>query len=289
MLEWSNSISASVLVELLHVATLMHDDVVDRSELRRGIPAVQMIWKNKISVLMGDFLFSRALINLIGLKKYNALEVLSNTAERMSKGELLQLEKNRSNGMDEETYFRMISDKTASLISASCEIGALTTSDSAEEINALKDYGENLGIAFQIKDDLFDYSGSRKSLGKPVGRDVKDNLMTLPVIYALSMGNKREARGMVKALRSKKGKSKYKEVAEFVGRLGAVGIPTSGRIVVIGERLEHVVRAVEVVAPGNGHVPAELRLAQELGEARLRLALDPDLLHQLLLALDLIL
>jgi len=161
------TIASAVLIELLHIATLMHDDVVDRAEQRRGIPSIHSIWKNKTAVLMGDFLFSRALINLVGLRNFDSLDVLSMAAERMSKGELLQLEKNRSNGLDEATYFRMISDKTASLFSAACEMGALTGTESAEKRKSLSLYGEHLGIAFQLKDDLFDFTGKKSIIGKP--------------------------------------------------------------------------------------------------------------------------
>ena len=210
-----DSISSAVLVELLHVATLIHDDVVDRSEKRRGIPAVHSIWKNKISVLMGDFLFSRALINLVWLRNFDALDVLSNTAERMSKGELLQMEKNRSNGMDEETYFKMISDKTASLFSASCEMGALTTTKSLNYRRAMAQYGEHLGIAFQLKDDLFDFAEKKIFAGKPVGGDVKENLMTLPVIYSLS-NRSRRASSMVRVLKKKRNKDEYRKILNFV-------------------------------------------------------------------------
>ena len=210
-----DTISSAVLVELLHAATLIHDDVVDRAEQRRGIPAVHSIWKNKISVLMGDFLFSRALINLVRLRNYDALDVLSRTAERMSKGELLQMEKNRSNGMDEDTYFKMISDKTASLFSASCEMGTLTTTNSPEHREAMALYGEHLGIAFQLKDDLFDFSEKKIFTGKPVGGDVKENLMTLPVIHSLSSRNRRAGK-IVKILRSKRGKREYKDLVNFV-------------------------------------------------------------------------
>ena len=217
-----NSIASAVLIELLHTATLMHDDVVDRAEERRGIPSIRSLWKNKTAVLMGDFLFSRALINLIDLKDFDALSVLSKTAERMSKGELLQMEKNRSTGMDEATYFKMISDKTASLFSAACEMGALTTTDSAEHRKSLADYGENLGIAFQLKDDLFDFTGKKKHTGKPVGRDVKENLMTLPVIHSLSNGRLRESRKFVVALRKRNGARNFEEVVDFVREKGGL-------------------------------------------------------------------
>lgn len=216
------TIASAVLIELLHIATLMHDDVVDRAEHRRGIPSIHSIWKNKTAVLMGDFLFSRALINLVGLRNFDSLDVLSMAAERMSKGELLQLEKNRSNGLDEETYFRMISDKTASLFSAASEMGALTTTDSVDKRKALSLYGEHLGIAFQLKDDLFDYVGKKANTGKPVGRDVKENLITLPVIHSLGKDSKRSARKIIKNLRNKNGKSDFQMAVNYVKEHGGL-------------------------------------------------------------------
>jgi len=216
------TIASAVLIELLHIATLMHDDVVDRAEQRRGIPSIHSIWKNKTAVLMGDFLFSRALINLVGLRNFDSLDVLSMAAERMSKGELLQLEKNRSNGLDEATYFRMISDKTASLFSAACEMGALTGTESAEKRKSLSLYGEHLGIAFQLKDDLFDFTGKKSIIGKPAGRDVKENLITLPVIYSLTNDSKRSARKIIKNLRNKNGKSDFQMAVNYVKERGGL-------------------------------------------------------------------
>ena len=216
------TIASAVLIELLHIATLMHDDVVDRAEQRRGIPSIHSIWKNKTAVLMGDFLFSRALINLVGLRNFDSLDVLSMAAERMSKGELLQLEKNRSNGLDEETYFRMISDKTASLFSAACEMGALTSTESEDKRKSVSLYGEHLGIAFQLKDDLFDFTGKRANTGKPVGRDVKENLITLPVIHSLANDSMRSAKKIIKNLRNKNGKSDFQMAVDYVKERGGL-------------------------------------------------------------------
>jgi len=216
------TIASAVLIELLHIATLMHDDVVDRAEHRRGIRSIHSIWKNKSAVLMGDFLFSRALINLVSLRNFDSLDVLSIAAERMSRGELLQLEKNRANGLDEDTYFRMISDKTASLFSAACEMGALTVTDSIDKRKALSLYGEHLGIAFQLKDDLFDFTGKKANTGKPVGRDVKENLLTLPVIHSLSNGSKRSGKKIIKTLRNKNGKSDFQKAVNFVKEGGGL-------------------------------------------------------------------
>ena len=217
-----NTLAAAVLVELLHTATLMHDDVVDGAKTRRGLPSINSVWKNKVSVLMGDFLLSKALTNMTSLRNFEALELLSETAVRLSKGEILQMEKARTNGMDEEIYFRMVRDKTASLISAACELGALTTSGREDHRAALSDYGDNLGVAFQIKDDLFDFTGRARTIGKPTGGDVKQNLITLPLIHALRSSPRRSARAMVKSIRSRRKNAAAEEVMAFVEERGGI-------------------------------------------------------------------
>ena len=181
-----STITGASLIEMIHIATLVHDDIVDDSPVRRGWPSIKSVWKNKISLLMGDYIFSQALSNMIKLRNFDALEILSDTANRLSQGELLQMERAKIKKMDEAVYFKMISDKTASLFSASAEIGAITVDASNEERKALKVFGEKLGIAFQIKDDLFDIIGNQDGLGKPVGFDVKKNMLTLPFIHLLS-------------------------------------------------------------------------------------------------------
>ena len=181
-----NSYRASAMVELLHVATLMHDDVVDDATLRRGLPSINKVWKNKVSILMGDFILSKALINMISIQDFEALECISITAEKLSAGELLQLEKSITRTMTEDIYFDMIKQKTASLIASSCELGAITTSGKISDRNAMSSFGENLGIAFQIKDDLLDLMGTEFDLGKNSGGDIKRNMITLPLIYSKS-------------------------------------------------------------------------------------------------------
>ena len=161
-----NSYRAAAMMELLHVATLIHDDVVDDATLRRGRPSINRVWKNKISVLMGDFILSKALINMIGLKDFDALEQISSTAEKLSAGEILQIEKSLTRSMTEDVYFEMISQKTASLIATSCELGAITTTKKEKDRQATFSFGENLGMAFQIKDDLFDLLGNENDTGK---------------------------------------------------------------------------------------------------------------------------
>ena len=180
------------LIETIHVATLIHDDVVDESDLRRGWPSINRIWKNKIAILVGDFMFSKALSNMIKLKNFNALEILSKTAERLSQGEILQIEKALSKDINEELYYKMVSDKTASLFSAACEIGAITADADENEQKAMAKFGEKLGIAFQIRDDLFDIMGKIDDIGKPIGFDVKKNMLTLPLIHIFESVDKKE-------------------------------------------------------------------------------------------------
>jgi octaprenyl-diphosphate synthase len=199
-----NTYRAAAMMELLHVATLIHDDVVDDATKRRGKPSINRIWKNKISVLMGDFILSKALINMIGIRDFDALEKISNTAEKLSAGEILQLEKSITGSMTEEVYFNMISQKTASLIATSCELGAITTSKLAEDRKATHDYGESLGMAFQIKDDLFDLMGSESDTGKNSGGDIKKNMKTLPLIFSISNMDRLRKRKLNKLLGIKK-------------------------------------------------------------------------------------
>ncbi|MFQ6608756.1 MAG: polyprenyl synthetase family protein [Fidelibacterota bacterium] len=180
-----NSYKAATMVELLHVATLMHDDVVDEAKLRRGFPTINRVWKNKASIIMGDFLLSKVLTNLIRLRDYEALDLISNTAERLSSGEMIQIEKSFRKNMSEEVYYQMIKDKTASLIGTSCELGAITSTGKGSHRDSIRSYGENFGMAFQIKDDLFDILGNSNETGKDVNSDISRNIMTLPIIHTL--------------------------------------------------------------------------------------------------------
>ncbi|HCK98605.1 MAG TPA: polyprenyl synthetase [Candidatus Marinimicrobia bacterium] len=196
-----NTIIAASLVEILHTATLIHDDIIDEALTRRGKPSVNAVWKNKVSVLIGDFLFSRSLTNMLRIRDFEALELLSRTSEALSSGEILQLEKSSNNGMDEENYFRMIWLKTASLFATSCKVGALTVGADQEKADVLYKFGKYLGLAFQVKDDLFDYTATEESIGKPIGRDLKSNLITLPLIHTLnklSSAENRRIRNLIK-------------------------------------------------------------------------------------------
>ena len=165
------------VIELIHTATLIHDDVVDDSKRRRGFFSINAIWKNKIAVLVGDFLLSRGMILCIENKDYDHLDIISESVKKMSEGELLQIEKSRSLDIDETVYFEIIKKKTASLISSCCKIAAVSVTKQKKIIESVSKIGENIGIAFQIKDDLFDY-GKRK-IGKPRGIDIKEKKLTL--------------------------------------------------------------------------------------------------------------
>lgn len=211
-----NSYRAAAMMELLHIATLIHDDVVDDATIRRGKPSINQVWKNKISVLMGDFILSKALINMIGIKDFDALEQISNTAEKLSAGEILQIEKSITKSMTEDVYFDMINQKTASLIATSCELGAITTSKTVKDRKATFDFGENLGMAFQIKDDLFDLLGSEHDTGKDGGGDVKKNMITLPLIFSYAHMTKSENRQLKKLLGAK---TKTKKILTDIRRM----------------------------------------------------------------------
>ena len=226
-----NSYRAVAMMELLHIATLIHDDVVDDGTLRRGKLSINRIWKNKISVLMGDFILSRALINMIGIKDFDALERISATAEKLSTGEILQIEKSITGSMTEEVYFDMINQKTASLIATSCELGAITTSKSEKDRRATYDFGDNLGMAFQIKDDLFDLVGSEHDTGKNSGGDVKKNMMTLPLIHSYRNLSRSDNRQLKRLLGKKKKTSRI--MADIRGL-----VETSGGLKYAGNKLD---------------------------------------------------
>ena len=161
-----NSYRAAAMIELLHIATLIHDDVVDEAEKRRGFPSINRVWKNKIAVLMGDFILSKTLINMVRLKDFAALQLIADTAEKLAAGEILQIEKSLTRSMTEEVYYDMIYQKTASLISTCCELGAITSTGKDKDRLAMINYGTKLGMAFQVKDDLFDILGNEKTTGK---------------------------------------------------------------------------------------------------------------------------
>jgi octaprenyl-diphosphate synthase len=179
-----SSYRAASLVELLHTATLVHDDVVDEASERRGFFSINALWKNKIAVLVGDYLLSKGLLLSLDNKDHRVLQLLSTAVRLMSEGELLQLEKSRKLNLDEKIYYEIIGGKTASLLASSCAAGASTTFENDDAIEKMRQFGEKVGMAFQIKDDLFDYSS--EAIGKPTGNDIKEKKLTLPLIYTLN-------------------------------------------------------------------------------------------------------
>jgi octaprenyl-diphosphate synthase len=178
------SYRAASLVELLHTATLVHDDVVDEAMERRGFFSINALWKNKIAVLVGDYLLSKGLLLSLNNKDHLVLQILSNAVKEMSEGELLQIEKSRNLNLSEEIYYEIIKGKTASLLASSCAAGASSTFESSYAIEKMRFFGENVGMAFQIKDDLFDYGTA--NVGKPTGNDIREKKLTLPIIYTLN-------------------------------------------------------------------------------------------------------
>ena len=192
----------ATLVEMLHTATLIHDDVVDESFERRGFFSINSVWKNKIAVLMGDYLLSRGLLHALENNEYSFLQITSRAVKRMSEGELLQIQKNRKLAVNEETYFKIISDKTASLITACCEIGAASTTGDQANVTNLSEFGENIGIAFQLRDDVLDYIGKKKIMGKSSGADLKEKKFTLPLIHALNNSSKSESKEIINLVKN---------------------------------------------------------------------------------------
>lgn len=213
---------AATLVELLHTATLVHDDVVDESDMRRGFPSLNAIWGNKVSVLVGDFFLAQGLLISLRHKEYKFLHITSEAVRRMSEGELLEIQNAKASNIDEEMYFRIISDKTASLIAACCELGAASTTDDEIVIDKLKNYGENLGIAFQLRDDLLDYMGDSSITGKPIGSDIKDGKITLPLIYALKNSSRKESRRVIKIIKNNPKIKDIYYVIDFVRSYGGI-------------------------------------------------------------------
>ena len=209
------------LIELLHTASLVHDDVVDDANYRRGFFSVNALWKNKIAVLVGDFLLSRGLILSIENKEFELLGIVTEAVKEMSEGELLQMEKARQLDITEEVYYDIIQRKTASLIASCCAVGAASAKASEEVIKKMKMIGQRVGMAFQIKDDLFDYGDDE--IGKPVGIDIKEKKLTLPLIHALSKASWLEKRRIINLVKNESDKTdKVKEVITFVKASGGM-------------------------------------------------------------------
>ena len=213
------------LIELLHTATLVHDDVVDDSDERRGFFSINALWKNKIAVLVGDYLLSKGLLLAVGNKDFRLLELVSDAVREMSEGELLQIEKTRKLNITEEIYFEIIRQKTATLISSACSVGAASSNASEEVISKMKLFGEKVGIAFQIKDDLLDFGS--EDTGKPHGIDLKEKKITLPLIYALNNATSSEKKNIIRIIRNDNDEpKKINEVVLFVHKKGGMKYAT---------------------------------------------------------------
>lgn len=202
---------AASLVELLHTATLVHDDVVDESMERRGFFSVYALWKTKISVLVGDYLLAKGLLLSLDHNDFTILQILSRAVKQMSEGELLQLEKARNLNIDEEVYLTIIKNKTASLLASACSAGAYSATGNAEIAEKMRQFGEWVGLAFQIKDDLFDYGS--ENVGKPTGNDIKEKKLTLPLIYTLSKADKKLKRDLIYII---KNQNRIREKINFI-------------------------------------------------------------------------
>jgi len=213
---------AASLIELLHTATLVHDDVVDDSNLRRGFFSLNALWKNKIAVLVGDFLLSRGLLLALENEEFHLLKIVSNAVREMSEGELLQIEKARRLDIAEEIYFEIIRKKTATLIASCCACGAASTGAREETVKKMWQFGESVGVAFQIKDDLFDYE-KNNATGKPDGIDIKEKKMTLPLIYVLNHSDFMQRRWIINTVKSYGNDTvRVKQLIEKVTQTGGI-------------------------------------------------------------------
>ncbi|MCY4206304.1 MAG: polyprenyl synthetase family protein [Bacteroidetes bacterium] len=227
---------AAALVELLHTATLVHDDVVDESEKRRGAFSINALWGNKVAVLLGDYFLSRGLLLALDHEDHDILQVLSNAVKRMSEGELRQVQRSRRMEIDEDSYYKIISDKTASLISACTQCGALSANANQSRLQSMAEFGEQLGLAFQIRDDLFDFG--TQEIGKPVGADIQKKLITLPLIHALEVTNPSTRRKILNIIRTGGKKKQHREtIFKFVESTGGLSYAK--------QRMEHHVRSAQ--------------------------------------------
>ena len=212
---------AASLVELLHTATLVHDDVVDESLERRGFFSINALWKNKIAVLVGDYLLAKGMLLALDNNDFQVLQILSTAVKQMSEGELLQMEKSRNLNLREDIYFEIIRNKTASLLSSACAAGAFSATGDAELTEKMRLFGEKVGMAFQMKDDLFDYGN--EDVGKPTGNDIKEKKLTLPLIYTLGKVDKETRRKLIYILKNEnRRKEKVSYVIDQVVRAGGI-------------------------------------------------------------------
>ena len=214
------------VIELIHTATLVHDDVVDDSNQRRGFFSINALWKNKIAVLVGDYLLSKGLLLSIDNDDFDLLKIISVAVREMSEGELLQIEKARQLDITEAIYYEIIRQKTATLIAACCSLGAAAVKPNSSHVSDMRKFGELIGMAFQIKDDLFDYG--RRKIGKPTGIDIKEQKMTLPLIYAINQASKKDKDWVINSIKNhNKDKRRVNKVIDFVKDSGGLDYATS--------------------------------------------------------------
>ena len=217
-----SSFRAASLIELLHTATLVHDDVIDDANMRRGFFSINALWKNKIAVLVGDYLLSKGLLMSLENEEYDLLQIVSKAVKEMSEGELLQIEKARKLDIEEDVYFEIIRQKTATLIAACCACGAVTAKQDKETVERMRKFGELIGIAFQMKDDLFDYY-NEDVIGKPTGIDIKEQKMTLPLIYTLRNCDRKQKKFIIQTVKKHNTNSdRVSKVLEIVKKNGGI-------------------------------------------------------------------
>jgi octaprenyl-diphosphate synthase len=212
----------AALVEILHTATLIHDDVVDDADTRRGIASINAVWKNKIAVLMGDYMLAKGLLLSLDNDDFQFLKIISDAVRRMSEAEILQIAKSRDLDLDEPTYLKIISDKTASLLSTCCQIGAASTSGDRASVERMKIFGENIGMVFQIRDDLLDYTGRKSITGKPTGIDLKEKKLTLPLIHSLSKAPRKESNQIISIIKNGAKNKDLRRVVDFTEEYGGI-------------------------------------------------------------------
>ena len=241
------------VIELIHTATLVHDDVVDDSNQRRGFFSINALWKNKIAVLIGDYLLSKGLLLSIDNNDFDLLKIISIAVREMSEGELLQIEKARKLDITEDVYYEIIRQKTATLIAACCSLGAASVKPDSEHVETMRKFGELIGMAFQIKDDLFDYGDDQ--IGKPTGIDIKEQKMTLPLIYVLNQSSKKDKNWLINSIKNhNKNSKRVKEVIDFV-------ITNGGLDYAVGKMKQFQDEAMQLL---NTYPPSEFRNSLEL-------------------------
>ncbi len=229
------------VIELIHTASLVHDDVVDESYKRRGFFSINALWKNKIAVLVGDFLLARGMLLSVDHGDFDLLKIISVAMREISEGELLQIEKARLLDITEPVYYEIIRQKTATLIAACCSLGAASVQPDSEEVELFRKFGELSGMAFQIKDDLFDYGEQR--IGKPTGIDIKEQKMTLPLIYALNQASKKDKKWLIQSVKNhNKDRRRVREVIDYVKAAGGLQYAEE-------RMLEFRDRALEILTP----------------------------------------